>query len=88
MRYDRDGRPIVRKVHNKTSFADMFITIRFLGYEIQYGRKLETICLRRDNSKDALHYDVEDHYLTLEDLPEWLNQKMADEGYIVIEVEE
>lgn len=90
MKYDRDGFPKLRKISNKTCFADVFITIRALGFDISKGPKQECIILSHtEEPKDGIpwHARFENHYLTMEELPDFLNGKLIDKGYIEEEVE-
>lgn len=90
MRYDREGFPKLRKISSKTCFADVFITIRALGFDISKGPKQECIILSHtEEPKDGIPYHArwENNYVTMEDLPDFLNREMVEQGYIKEEVE-
>ena len=83
MTYDRDGFPKLKRITPKTSFADVYITIRTLGFDVGKGPKREIICLSR-TTEDAvgLHMEWNSHWLSMDDLPEFLNLEMEEQGYI------
>ena len=90
MRYDREGFPKLKKVSHKTCFADVFITIRQLGFDVEKGPRQDCIQLSKTvESTDGIPYHArwENHYVTMEDLPDFLNREMVEEGYIKEEVE-
>ena len=90
MKYDRDGFPKLKKVSNKTCFADMFITIRQLGFDMSKGPKQDCIALSKtEEATDGHPYQAkwENHYVTMEELPDFLNRAMVEQGYIEEEVE-
>ena len=90
MKYDRDGFPKLKKVSNKTCFADVFITIRQLGFDMSKGPKQDSISLSKtEEAPDGHPYHAkwENHYVTMEELPEFLNRAMVEQGYIEEEVE-
>lgn len=90
MKYDRDGFPKLKKISHKTCFADVFITIRQLGFDVSKGPKQDCIQLSKTvESTDGIPYHArwENNYVTMEDLPDFLNREMVEQGYIEEEVE-
>lgn len=88
MRYDRDGFPKLKKVSGKTCFADVFITITTLGFDIGKGPKTEVISLSKLTKQvDGLHDTWSSNWLTMEELPDFLNREMVEQGYLEEEVE-
>lgn len=90
MKYDRDGFPKLKRVSRKTCFADVFITIRQLGFDVSKGPRQDCIHLSKStDAKDGIPYHArwENHYVTMEELPDFLNREMVEQGYIEEEVE-
>lgn len=82
MRYDRDGFPILKRVTPKTTFSDVFITIRTLGFDFGKGPKRDVIRLSKTIKDDELRPEWESHYVTMDDLPEFLNYQMEEGNFI------
>lgn len=83
MTYDRDGFPRLKRITPKTCFADVFITIRTLGFDVGKGPKAESIFLGRMTEAGIERHKVWDsHYVSMDDLPEFLNLEMEEQGYI------
>lgn len=90
MRYDRDGFAKLKKISHKTCFAKVYITIRQLGFDVGKGRRQD--CIQLSKTTEATdghpyHARWENHYVTMEELPDFLNRAMVEQGYIEEEVE-
>lgn len=83
MTYDRDGFPKLKRITPRTPFADVFITIRMLGFDLGKGPKQDSIKLSRATEEDdGLHFHWGNHYVSMDDLPEFLNYQMEERDYI------
>ncbi len=83
MTYDRDGFPKLKRITPRTPFADVFITIRMLGFDLGKGPKQDSINLSRTiEEDDGLHFHWDNYYVSMDDLPEFLNQQMEERDYI------
>lgn len=83
MTYDRFGIPKLKRITPRTPFGDVYITIRMLGFDLGKGPKQDSIQLSRTIEKDdGLHFQWDNHYLSIDDLPEFLNHQMEERGYI------
>ena len=88
MRYDKLGNPLLHKLGKGASFADVYLTAVELGY-CMYSKGPGKVEFERTTGEDRLGWPItETKHIPPEEVVDFLNQRMLDEGIIKEEIEE
>ena len=90
MRYDKFSNPILHKLGKDSSFEEVYLTLFYLGYNIDgnfCNDSKITITKPNPDPQGKFCYDYTT-CLDLKDLIPWINHMLIEKGYIREEVEE
>ena len=88
MRYDKLGNPLLHRLGERATFAEVYLTAVELGIGIESKGPGEVV-LKRKTGEDKYGYpQYETRWVEPEKVAEWLNQRMIEEGIIKEEPEE
>jgi hypothetical protein len=88
MRYDKLGNALLHKLGRGASFAEVYLTAVELGYSIE-SKGANKVLLRRTTGTDSKGWiNTRTETLPPEEVVDFLNQRMVDEGVIKEEIPE
>ena len=88
MRYDKLGNPLLHRLGERATFAEVYLTAVELGIEVKSKGPGEVVLERKTGVDKHGWPQYETRWVEPEKVAEWLNQRMIEEGIIKEEPEE